>query len=1185
MFSKSYIEKNTLIIYCGQTVSGLSETVGSLPPDALRVIALMDVYPHELPPKEFELYLKERNKGVEFARLSQFDFAESGEMCIFMQAGQQLNQDVLEYAGYFFKDSGCPLLFVPVLGEGEALPKEFFCLPAGSITDNLALLVKYNFICVTTKPSLLYGQDYTTALVQAAKQVENFGVLTMSTCTGISIARNFNANDLYNAASNIDHNPKLSELINDYILSQVSLAPVETDNNIDLLLPYISLEKTSNEARPRIHITKVSNNFTQADIEGYFYASSKDDKLFYASESVKLSPIVETMTDKLYPRYYFNCTINLADMKAGVVFECEKGTIDNINLADDCQRNYAVSVKGSNLEIEKLAARPNYLVTCIIPVHNGEQHLAEAIESVINGMVDFFLHVQIVLVNDGSTDETHNICSQYAGGYTYNIHYIQQEHKGVSAARTAGMRHAMGKYIIFLDADDTFDDTLINHGVKHLEDKQNADIDFIAFPIKMFGIENPPTPDWDYRFSENGLVDIRREPDKVQFSACGVLMRTSAVKDLAFNSNLTIGEDAEFMCRALSGKHQYLVCKDAFYNYRVSHNKYIAAYRESVPLAKALVSFFGKSSGDMTQYAQHVLMHNLRRIVLDGTYMPASTAGSARREEVMASLTNTIGYVDDAVIHSARLFTPQQREYMLYIKHGDISIKGDAFFAGDCQIRAFIADAHIDYMRERRGNLVIAGYFHLPKYDNIELIAVYGGQEYLATISPDSRLAVTVYDWQVSSARSFEISIPLADIHDEGHLLLRIKTGSTYGNASITFADNFIFIGKNVIAAPSPDSIKLTASTMPNISAALSTYNGSKDVIKEYLDVYPLLHDARIWLFIDCGDSKGGLEQSAVYHMYKFCRGKDEGINKRIVLPAGEMALHDYDDNILASGSQTYLLMCMFAEKIFVSDIADIARIQSQVGLINAEFIFLPNDVLTQQDMPMLTGLVGAPVEMVSIMSETELALLPPGPIRDAAQVLGNPKYDSLTDNKQPRILFMPSYRKHLYIGPNEFNPAFKYSEYVMRVGDLLLEERILDVADALGISVDFAPHEKVSLQRSDFEMDDSVKIIPPGLPRLNLCQNAAILITDTLPAHSFAYLDKPVIYYQFDSDGNLPQDGARFGDYVDDFESLVKLLVEYMTNNFELKPEHKACGDAFFSHKDGNSCKRIYTRLTEVKA
>ena len=91
------------------------------------------------------------------------------------------------------------------------------------------------------------------------------------------------------------------------------------------------------------------------------------------------------------------------------------------------------------------------LVSVIIPVYNAEKYLAECIESVVNQTEQSW---QLILVNDGSVDLSDSICQSYAEKDS-RICYIKQENAGVSAARNAGIEKASGKWITFLDADDT----------------------------------------------------------------------------------------------------------------------------------------------------------------------------------------------------------------------------------------------------------------------------------------------------------------------------------------------------------------------------------------------------------------------------------------------------------------------------------------------------------------------------------------------------------------------------------------------------------------------------------------------------------------------------------------------------------------------------------------------------------
>jgi glycosyltransferase involved in cell wall biosynthesis len=86
-------------------------------------------------------------------------------------------------------------------------------------------------------------------------------------------------------------------------------------------------------------------------------------------------------------------------------------------------------------------------VSVIIPVYNSEDYIAEAIESVT---AQTYKNIEIIVVNDGSTDNTEAVLKPYME----KIKYFYQENKGVAAARNTGIRLALGEYIAFLDSDD-----------------------------------------------------------------------------------------------------------------------------------------------------------------------------------------------------------------------------------------------------------------------------------------------------------------------------------------------------------------------------------------------------------------------------------------------------------------------------------------------------------------------------------------------------------------------------------------------------------------------------------------------------------------------------------------------------------------------------------------------------------
>jgi glycosyltransferase involved in cell wall biosynthesis len=89
------------------------------------------------------------------------------------------------------------------------------------------------------------------------------------------------------------------------------------------------------------------------------------------------------------------------------------------------------------------------LVSCVIPVFNGERYLAETVESVIR---QTYAPVEILVVDDGSSDRTRDVIR----GFGAAVRAVEQSHAGVAAARNRGIAAASAEFIAFLDADDVW---------------------------------------------------------------------------------------------------------------------------------------------------------------------------------------------------------------------------------------------------------------------------------------------------------------------------------------------------------------------------------------------------------------------------------------------------------------------------------------------------------------------------------------------------------------------------------------------------------------------------------------------------------------------------------------------------------------------------------------------------------
>lgn len=103
------------------------------------------------------------------------------------------------------------------------------------------------------------------------------------------------------------------------------------------------------------------------------------------------------------------------------------------------------------------------LLSVIIPAFNLEAYITDCVESIER---QSYKRIEIIIVDDGSTDNTHVICMELAQKYS-NIRFLKQQHSGVSAARSKGVRAAEGTYVVFIDGDDYIEPDMFDKMMKY----------------------------------------------------------------------------------------------------------------------------------------------------------------------------------------------------------------------------------------------------------------------------------------------------------------------------------------------------------------------------------------------------------------------------------------------------------------------------------------------------------------------------------------------------------------------------------------------------------------------------------------------------------------------------------------------------------------------------------------------
>ena len=114
------------------------------------------------------------------------------------------------------------------------------------------------------------------------------------------------------------------------------------------------------------------------------------------------------------------------------------------------------------------------LVTCIIPVFNAESFVGEAIESVLE---QTYSAVELVVVDDGSTDRTADV----VGSYGETLTYVRRPHQGAAAAKNNGISAARGEFIAFLDADDVWHPDKLTRQMARIAQRPKIDLCFTQY--------------------------------------------------------------------------------------------------------------------------------------------------------------------------------------------------------------------------------------------------------------------------------------------------------------------------------------------------------------------------------------------------------------------------------------------------------------------------------------------------------------------------------------------------------------------------------------------------------------------------------------------------------------------------------------------------------------------------------
>ena len=271
------------------------------------------------------------------------------------------------------------------------------------------------------------------------------------------------------------------------------------------------------------------------------------------------------------------------------------------------------------------------LISIIIPVYNAAKFLDQTI---ISCLKQDYPRLEIVLINDGSTDDSKIICEKYqkasAATLSSSILFFDRPHQGVSATRNFGLDHFSGEYFCFLDADDLLAENFVST-LYTLAKKNN--LDYITSGYQRF-VGNIPTSETQNPASTKSSKEEPRKPkstkssreslriyDKSDFykqlldlnsgyNFCHMKLMSKSLRHIRFDESLSVAEDALYNFKILNELNSFGATPAPLYLYRVHQNSTVRTFSEDyiekyrIALQK-IGNYLQENQGDLYQKYQN----------------------------------------------------------------------------------------------------------------------------------------------------------------------------------------------------------------------------------------------------------------------------------------------------------------------------------------------------------------------------------------------------------------------------------------------------------------------------------------------------------------------------------------------------------------------------------------------------
>ena len=880
-----------------------------------------------------------------------------------------------------------------------------------------------------------------------------------------------------------------------------------------------------------------------------------------------------------------------------------------------------------------------YLFSVIISIYNTGRYLDDSIGSLINQTIGFN-KIQLILINDGSTDDSENICLKYKKLYPNNIIYVKLFHSGVSKARNIGLDYASGSYINFLDSDDKWDSKAFK--IVSIFFKYYKRINIVGCRIKCFESSNN-YHFLDYKFKRTRIVNVTKDYYYIHLSSSSSFFRRFYIKKKKFVEKIYLGEDIRFITNILINNPYIGFIREALYYYRRRKDstsavqnseynykyyfwtiKYVQQYiiEESMKTYNKIISF-------IQYYIAYELLFRLQSKAYN--YLNISDYN-----KYCKLIENLLKKIEDKYFLEQKIFPSYLLIFALSKKHDvdkrlDIKFENDSFIYSDYVMinlrnykniiiwkyieinenilhlkgedRFWMPRKNYYYYCEIESKKFYPNYYYHQEYD---YFTMYGNLRKGRLVSFDINLNIQkkqklfIYlmykDFRIEIFTTLNTFIHIAPIENSyyrsGNYILK------YNNYSL-----FIY--------PYNDNLLNSFEYLYSKELIRKQKDYISKIRKKIIKRREKKNKYKIWLINDRKDKAG---DNGEYFFRYLNNKKPAGINFYFTINKN---CTDYNrlkefHNIINFNSSLYLNIFFKANKIITSVSESWVRNPFGIDgkyfcdLFNYKIIYLNNGIIKDEISKYINKLqTNFDLIITSSIKEYKSLLnYNYGYSKNNIALTGLPRFDNLKQLAKIKetkkiILIFPTWRMYikgtidLLTHESIKSKMFINTTYFNFYNNLINDQLLIDKMQNNGYKGIFCLHPNFKEQWIYFKKNE-IFDIRKNCDIQEVMIKSSLLITDYSNLFfDFGFIRKPIIYAHFDYEeyrknhykqGFFDYKKNGFGPICHNIQSTIKTIIAQIDNNCKLKNIYLKRIKRFFYYYDQKNSYRTFVEINKME-